>query len=115
MSSKLWSTLRATLALDDVFAFVRACAQCERISIGLAVSRLVRDGILVPATTAVAAFATKSECAWLSMRLVVMGSRSLAGQMTARGPITSPSFSITEKCRAFSHPEIFGFCDSSSF
>ena len=43
--------MRTTLALDDdVFAFARAHAQRERISIGEAVSRLARQGI--PAASA---------------------------------------------------------------
>ena len=38
--------MRTTLALDDdVFAFARSHAQRERISLGAAVSRLVREGI----------------------------------------------------------------------
>ncbi len=38
--------MRTTLALDDdVFAFARAHAQRERISLGAAVSRLARQGI----------------------------------------------------------------------
>lgn len=38
--------MRTTLALDDdVFAYVRAHAQRERISIGEALSRLARQGI----------------------------------------------------------------------
>lgn len=38
--------MRTTIALDDdVFAFARAHAQRERISLGEAVSRLARDGI----------------------------------------------------------------------
>ena len=38
--------MRTTLALDeDVFAFARAHAQRERITLGEAVSRLARDGI----------------------------------------------------------------------
>ncbi|MBU6257260.1 MAG: hypothetical protein KGL18_05875 [Burkholderiales bacterium] len=38
--------MRTTLALDDdVFAFARAHAQRERISLGEAVSRLARQGI----------------------------------------------------------------------
>lgn len=39
--------MRTTLALDDdVFAYARAHAQRERISIGEAVSRLARQGIV---------------------------------------------------------------------
>jgi hypothetical protein len=38
--------MRTTLAIDDdVFAYVRAHAQRERISIGEALSRLARQGI----------------------------------------------------------------------
>lgn len=38
--------MRTTLTLDDdVFAFARARAQRERISMGQAVSQLARDGI----------------------------------------------------------------------
>ncbi len=38
--------MRTTLAIDDdVFAFARAHAERERISLGEAVSRLARDGI----------------------------------------------------------------------
>lgn len=38
--------MRTTLALDDdVFAYARSHAQRQRISIGEAVSRLVREGI----------------------------------------------------------------------
>ena len=39
--------MRTTLALDDdVFAYARAHAQRERISLGEAVSRLAREGIV---------------------------------------------------------------------
>jgi hypothetical protein len=78
--------MRTTLALDDdIFAFARACAQRERISIGQAVSRLVRDGIRAKGATAVAVSPTKSKFALLPMRDEVITSEHVRDLMDQEG------------------------------
>lgn len=61
--------MRTTLALDDdVFAFARAHAQRERISIGEAVSRLARQGIQAASAAPAATAAPRSRFALLPTR-----------------------------------------------
>ena len=61
--------MRTTLALDDdVFAFARAHAQRERISIGEAVSRLARQGIQAGGAAPVSTAAPRSRFALLPAR-----------------------------------------------
>jgi len=78
--------MRTTLALDDdIFAFARACAQRERISMGQAVSRLVRDGIRAQAIIAVPVSPTKSKYALLPMRDEVITSEHVRDLMDQEG------------------------------
>jgi hypothetical protein len=78
--------MRTTLALDDdIFAFARACAQRERISIGQAVSKLVRDGIRAQGVTAAVASPTKSKFALLPMRDEVITSEHVRALMDQEG------------------------------
>lgn len=78
--------MRTTLALDDdIFAFARACAQRERISIGQVVSRLVRDGIRAQSMVAVPASPTKSKFALLPMRDEVITSEHVRDLMDQEG------------------------------
>lgn len=78
--------MRTTLALDDdIFAFARACAQRERISIGQAVSKLVRDGIRAQGINAVAVLPTKSRFALLPMRDEVINSEHIHDLMDQDG------------------------------
>jgi hypothetical protein len=61
--------MRTTLALeDDVYAFACAHARRDRISIGQAISRLVRDGIRAQAAVAPLAATPKSKYALLPAR-----------------------------------------------
>ena len=61
--------MRTTLTLDDdVFAFARAHAQRQRISIGEAVSRLARDGIRAQSFSQANAAKPKSKYALLPAR-----------------------------------------------
>ena len=61
--------MRTTLALDDdVFAFARAHARRERISIGDAVSRLARKGIQAESHAPATHAAPKSRFALLPAR-----------------------------------------------
>lgn len=78
--------MRTTLALDDdIFAFARARAQRERISIGQAVSRLVREGIRAQAITAAQALPTKSRFALLPSRDEVITSEHVRDLMDQEG------------------------------
>ena len=78
--------MRTTLALDDdILAFARACAQRERISIGQAVSRLVRDGIRAQSIVAVPMSPTKSKFALLPMRDEVITSEHVRDLMDQEG------------------------------
>lgn len=65
--------MRTTLALDDdVFAFARAHAQRERISIGEAVSRLARQGIQAARAAPALSVAPLSRFALLPARAEVI-------------------------------------------
>lgn len=68
--------MRTTLALDDdVFAYARAHAQRERITLGEAISRLARQGIQAqqhPARSAAKAAAPRSRFALLPARSEVI-------------------------------------------
>lgn len=67
--------MRTTLALDDdVFAYVRAHAQRERISIGEALSRLARQGIQASQLAPPATLRPKSRFALLPARAEVITS-----------------------------------------
>ena len=61
--------MRTTLAIDDdVFAYARAHAQRERISLGEAVSRLARQGIVAQGQPQAMLAAPKSRYALLPAR-----------------------------------------------
>ena len=80
--------MRTTLAIDDdVFAYVRAHAQRERISIGEALSRLARQGIqasrLPPAPTPT--LRPKSRYALLPARTEVITSEHVRRLMEQEG------------------------------
>lgn len=78
--------MRTTLALDDdIFAFARARAQRERISIGQAVSKLVREGIRAQAHNATVAMPTKSRFALLPARDEVITSEHVRALMDQEG------------------------------
>lgn len=78
--------MRTTLALDDdIFAFARAHAQREHISIGQAVSKLVRDGIRAQAITAAVALPTQSRFALLPSRGEVITSEHVRDLMDQEG------------------------------
>jgi hypothetical protein len=80
--------MRTTLVLDDdIFAFARACAQRERISIGQAVSKLVRDGIRAQASTAAVGSPTKSNFALMPMRDEVITSEHVRELMDQDGAL----------------------------
>lgn len=67
--------MRTTLAIDDdVFAYVRAHAQRERISIGEALSRLARQGIQASQLPPPATVRPKSRFALLPARKEVITS-----------------------------------------
>ena len=78
--------MRTTLALDDdVFSFARAHAQRERISVGQAISRLARAGILVQNLPSVAAPPLKSKYALLPARAEVITSEHVRALMDQEG------------------------------
>lgn len=78
--------MRTTLALDDdVFAFARARAQHEHISIGQAVSNLVREGIRAQAHHVTVAMPTQSRFALLPARDEVITSEHVRGLMDQEG------------------------------
>ena len=76
--------MRTTLALDDdVFAYARSHAQRQRISIGEAVSRLVREGIRAQGLASAAPTKLKSRFSLLPARDEVITTghvRDLMGQ-----------------------------------
>jgi hypothetical protein len=68
-------SMRTTLAIDDdVFAFVRAHAQRDHISMGEAVSRLVRQGIQAQSLSTVTLAKPSSKYALLPARAEVITS-----------------------------------------
>ena len=78
--------MRTTLALDDdVFAFARAHAQRERISIGEAVSRLARQGIRAQDLPPAARVKLKSKYALLPARAEVITSEHVRSLMDQEG------------------------------
>ena len=78
--------MRTTLALDDdVFAFARAHAQREKISVGQAVSRLAREGIRAQNLPPVAAPPLKSKYALLPARPEVITSEHVRALMDQEG------------------------------
>ena len=78
--------MRTTLALDDdVFAFARAHAQRERISIGEAVSRLARQGIQAHGRAPATRAAPKSRFALLPARAEVITSEHVRSLLDREG------------------------------
>ena len=78
--------MRTTLALDDdVFAFARAHAQRERISIGEAVSRLARQGIQARNSAPAVTAQPKSKYALLPARAEVITSEHVRKLMDQEG------------------------------
>jgi hypothetical protein len=78
--------MRTTLAIDDdVFAYVRAHAQRERISIGEALSRLARQGIQASQMAPVAMARPKSRFALLPARPEVITSEHVRRLMEQEG------------------------------
>jgi hypothetical protein len=78
--------MRTTLALDDdVFAYARARAQREHISIGEAVSRLARDGILAQSMPAAPLPKPRSRFALLPARKEVITTEHVRKLMDQEG------------------------------
>ncbi len=78
--------MRTTLALDDdVFAYARAHAQRQRISIGEAVSRLARDGIRAQNLPAAPAARLKSKFSLLPARGEVITTEHVRDLMDQEG------------------------------
>lgn len=78
--------MRTTLALDnDVYLFVRAHAQRQHISIGQAVSQLVREGIRAQSTMAPAMLAPKSRFALLPARDEIITTEHVRDLMDQEG------------------------------
>ncbi len=78
--------MRTTLSLDDdVFAFARAHAQRERISIGAAVSLLVREGIRAQSSAPAVVAQPKSKYALLPARAEVITSEHVRRLMDQEG------------------------------
>jgi hypothetical protein len=78
--------MRTTLALeDDVYLFARTRAQRENISIGQAVSRLVREGIRAQNTLAPAVAAPKSRYALLPARDEIITTEHVRDLMDQEG------------------------------
>ena len=78
--------MRTTLALDDdIFAFARAHARRERISLGEAVSRLAREGIRAQTLPPAVAAEPKSKYALLPARPEVITSEHVRSQMDQEG------------------------------
>jgi hypothetical protein len=78
--------MRTTLAIDDdIFAYARAHAQRERISIGEAVSRLARQGIQASQLPPPAAGRTKSRFALLPARKELITSEHVRRLMEQEG------------------------------
>jgi hypothetical protein len=78
--------MRTTLAIDDdVFAYVRAHAQRERISIGEALSRLARQGIQASQMAPPPAVRPKSRYALLPARPEVITTEHVRRLMEQEG------------------------------
>lgn len=78
--------MRTTLSLDDdIFAFARAHAQRERISLGEAVSRLARQGIQAQHLAPKAAPRVSSKYALLPARAEVVTSEHVRQLMDREG------------------------------
>jgi negative regulator of replication initiation len=78
--------MRTTLAIDDdVFAYVRAHAQRERISIGEALSRLARQGIQASQQAPAAKARPKSRFALLPARAEVVTTEHVRRLMEQEG------------------------------
>lgn len=78
--------MRTTLTIDDdVFAYVRAHAQRERISIGEALSRLARQGIQASQAPAPPSVRPKSRYALLPARPEVITSEHVRRLMEQEG------------------------------
>ncbi|MEO7850756.1 MAG: hypothetical protein ABIR94_00695 [Rubrivivax sp.] len=78
--------MRTTLTLDDdIFAYARAHAQRERISIGEAVSRLARQGIVAQGGPRTARAQPKSKYALLPARSEVITSEHVRSLMDQEG------------------------------
>jgi hypothetical protein len=78
--------MRTTLALEnDVYQFARARAQREHISIGQAVSLLMRDGIRAQSAMAPAVLAPKSKFALLPARDEVITTEHVRDLMDQEG------------------------------
>ncbi len=78
--------MRTTLVLDDdIFAFARAHARREHISIGQAVSRLARDGIRAQTLPPTVAAQAKSKYALLPARAEVITSEHVRSLMDQEG------------------------------
>ncbi len=78
--------VRTTLSLDDdVYAYARAHAQRERISIGEAMSGLARDGIAAQSSPRITRAATKSKYALLPARDEVITNEHVRSLMDQEG------------------------------
>ena len=78
--------MRTTLAIDDdVFAYVRAHAQRERISIGEALSRLARQGIQASQLAPPPVLRPKSRYALLPARSEVVTTEHVRRLMEQEG------------------------------
>ena len=78
--------MRTTLEIDDdVFAFARAQAQLESVTIGQIVSRLVRDGIRAQNTSRLQLAAPKSRFALLPARDEVITTQHVCDLMGEEG------------------------------
>lgn len=78
--------MRTTLAVDDdVFAFARAHAQRERISIGQAISRLARDGIRAQGAPRARAALPTSKFALLPARTEIITTEHVRDLMDQEG------------------------------
>ena len=78
--------MRTTLALDDdIFAYARAHAQRERISIGEAVSRLARQGIVAQSQPRTMLAGPKSRYALLPARAETITTEHVRALMDQEG------------------------------
>ncbi len=78
--------MRTTLALDDdVFAFARARAQREHITVGQMISRLAREGIRAQNSTRAPSAAPKSKFALLPARDEIITTEHVRDLMDQEG------------------------------
>lgn len=78
--------MRTTLAIDDdVFAYARAHAQRERISLGEAVSRLARQGIAAQGRPRTVRASPKSRYALLPARAETITTEHVRALMDEEG------------------------------